>query len=115
MSWDINVTKHCPHCDRTHSIEVGNYTYNVTDMYNLAFTSTGHEYHGFNALDGKRCGDMIDCFGDALKHMRDIKNRKEYIALNPPNGWGNYEGAVEFLAAIHKACCEYPDYELYVG
>jgi hypothetical protein len=38
----------------------------------------------------------------AVDTMR--RNRDEYEALNPENGWGNYEGALEYLVGILKEC-----------
>lgn len=32
-----------------------------------------------------------------------------FQALNPANGWGNYDGAIEFLRALLEACDALPD------
>ena len=35
-----------------------------------------------------------------------------FKALNPSNGWGSYEGLVEFVTEYINACCAYPDAEV---
>jgi hypothetical protein len=32
-----------------------------------------------------------------------------FKALNPPNGWGNYDGLVRFVSAYLDACKRYPE------
>jgi hypothetical protein len=32
-----------------------------------------------------------------------------FQSLNPPNGWGTYEGLVQFVAAYLAACEQYPE------
>lgn len=34
---------------------------------------------------------------------------EKFEALNPPNGWGDYDGLVEFVSGYLAACAEYPD------
>jgi hypothetical protein len=34
---------------------------------------------------------------------------KRYKEFNPPNGWGSYEGLVNFVENYLKACIENPD------
>jgi len=36
-------------------------------------------------------------------------NPEKYKALNPPNGWGNYENLVSFCRSALRWCYEYPD------
>lgn len=36
-------------------------------------------------------------------------NPDRFKALNPPNGWGRYEGLVTFVEAYLAACIENPD------
>jgi hypothetical protein len=40
---------------------------------------------------------------------------ERFKALNPENGWGNYEGLVHFVANYLVACEEYPDAEVGVS
>jgi hypothetical protein len=36
-------------------------------------------------------------------------NPKKYNALNPPNGWGDYDVFVDFCKSVLHKCREYPD------
>ena len=47
---------------------------------------------------------------EALKAKPD-----EFKKLSPDNGWGNYEGLVEFVENYLTACKEYPDAEIEVS
>lgn len=38
----------------------------------------------------------------------------KYRAFNPPNGWGSYEGLVEFVEAYLNACGREPDADVRV-
>ena len=51
---------------------------------------------------------------DAIKPLCDAINRMladpdKYKAMEPANGWGTYEGCVNYLKAIHDACMADPD------
>jgi hypothetical protein len=37
---------------------------------------------------------------------------KRFKALNPANGWGDYDGLVAFVASYAVACAEWPDAEV---
>lgn len=40
---------------------------------------------------------------------RLLADPDKYKALNPQNGWGNYDGLVAFVIAYLEACKEYPE------
>jgi hypothetical protein len=44
-------------------------------------------------------GGMLTSVADELRRHPD-----KYRAMNPPNGWGNYEGAIAFLDAFATDC-----------
>src|SRR5580765_6561006 len=86
-----------------------NYTYNVSPMFRLAFG----QQEGIRCLhlrQGKDCTDWIDA---AIKQMR--ADPDSYRALNPPNGWGNYEGALELLVMLSGWCHELPKAQVFIG
>ena len=39
-----------------------------------------------------------------------IRKRKDLIPLNPPNGYGSYDGFLKALSAMRNACEEHPDW-----
>ena len=79
-----------------------NYTYNVSQMFRLAFFGdTGiNQLHG---MTGKVAAPLIN---KAMTYMRE--HMDEMRELNPDNGWGNADGALEFLAKIHERALEHP-------
>jgi hypothetical protein len=77
-----------------------NYTSNVSGMWAEAL--------GFPLADlhGRTASDAIPDLRRAASHMAN--NPETYKAMNPPNGWGNYEGARDYLAEILGACLDNP-------
>ena len=50
---------------------------------------------------------MIPILEKGIKKLE--ANPEKYKALNPPNGWGNYENLVSFCRSALRWCHEYPD------
>lgn len=70
-----------------------------------------HDTGGVNELErtlpevkGK---DLIEPLEIGLALLKSDPDR--FKAFNPANGWGNYEGLVEFVESYLEACKEYPD------
>lgn len=108
MSYDVDV--HFPKCDhcgvQRDSIWIGNYTTNVTGMY--AAVQAG----GLNAIKDKSCPDAAKVLECMIGGM--VKRRDELVAMNPQNGWGDYDGALRFLRKILDSCNENPTGTIYV-
>lgn len=51
--------------------------------------------------------DAIPILQRGLSYLREAPER--FKALNPSNGWGSYEGLVEFVQKALLACEEHPD------
>jgi hypothetical protein len=78
-----------------------NITHNVSRMWAKAGV--------FDALydgGGKTAGEIAASLAAGVAHMES--NRSDYIPLNPENGWGNYEGALDFLREYAGACRDNP-------
>jgi hypothetical protein len=81
-----------------------NVTYNLTPMFRLAF-------------DGPSMAELLIKYPTAKSSIRPIRrgiqymldNPDECIKLNPPNGWGNYDIALEFLNDALEYAERYPD------
>jgi len=102
MSYDIGLYINTG-IEETEVMDIGNYTYNCSGMFRKALPA---EYGGINGLSGKVAGDEIPALRIAV---RDMEEQPEvYSAMNPPNGWGNYEGALQFLKDILAACKTHP-------
>lgn len=80
--------------------EVGNHTSNTSRMW-------GHAGCWLGDLDGQRAGDWVDCLEAAVQNMR--ANPDTYRAMNPENGWGSYESALDYMQRVLDACRAYPD------
>lgn len=83
-----------------------NYTYNVSGMFRKAGIES------LNDLEGKKCSDLIPMLSKAADAMK--ADPEAYRAMNPSNGWGNYEGALEFLCWILEQCQRHPKATLHV-
>ena len=76
--------------DITHGEEKFNYTYNVAKMWYAAKPNKG--IRCFYGMTGQ----------DALAEQKDIRNymednRGEMLVHEPSNGWGSYQGALDFV------------------
>jgi hypothetical protein len=50
---------------------------------------------------------LIDPLLSGLRELQDHEER--FLPLNPPNGWGDYEGLVKFVEKYLLACIKYPE------
>lgn len=102
MSYTVYVTcPKCSNCGREFFEDVASgVTWNIMPMYRLA----GLE---FRTLDGETGRDALVRIEAALEKMK--REPEKYRALNPSNGWGSYEGAVEVLERFAEVCREMPD------
>lgn len=86
-----------------------NYTWNVYPMFKRALGDDGfcNEWDGLPAhVAVERCNLTLaefDAFPDTFR------------ALNPSNGWGDFDGARAFIEAIRDACARAPNATLRVG
>jgi len=83
------------------SLFSANYTGNVCPMWTKAGV-----YEALYDSDGVEASAIIPILDEGIQHM--LAHPVEYRKLNPPNGWGNYEGALKFLQNLVSACYEHP-------
>lgn len=87
MSYDIHIVK---------TILDINYTFNVAPMFQLALGKDGIKQ--LNELNREEAIELLKV------GIKDMKEKPEiYKKLNPKNGWGNYEGALDVLVKILEA------------
>jgi hypothetical protein len=79
---------------------VGNCTSNVVGMWAEALG------YPLADLDGRLADDAIPDLRRAAWNMAN--NPDTYRAIEPPNGWGNYDGARDYLVSILAGCLEHP-------
>lgn len=104
MSYDIclemAVDTGNPEPHRIYPADIGNYTGNVSGMWDDAL--------GYRLADlhGKTAGDHQ---ADLQLAVDDMAFRAgHYQAMNPANGWGSYEGALAYLTKLRDACMDHP-------
>ncbi|MGA4964473.1 hypothetical protein [Streptomyces pseudogriseolus] len=87
--------------------DIGNYTSNVSGMWTEALG------HRLADLHGRTAGDSVTSLRNAIADMETRPDH--YQAMNPPNGWGDYEGALEYLRQLHTACCAHPKADIHIS
>lgn len=102
MSWDAYLID-----DRGHTEGVWNYTYNTTPMVRAAAAAAGIDFDGFqhslHGMTGSEGGVVLTAL------IREMEaNPARYEAMNPPNGWGSYEGILETMRSMVAAIPEWP-------
>jgi len=92
-------------------VTVGEYDFNITHNVTPMWGEAGV----FDALYESN-GDTAEKYLDVLyKGYVDMLNCPEiYKALNPANGWGTYEGALEFLRKWIEECERHPKAKIHV-
>ena len=80
--------------------EIGGMTYNVSPMYVKA---VGNTLSSFNGMDAS---ESIPALVAGVAAMES--DPEAYRAMNPPNGWGDYEVALDYLRKLLKACQDHP-------
>lgn len=71
-------------------------TYNVSKMYVEAMGQS------LSAFDGANAGGSIPALRKCVDEM--LSNPEKYKAMNPANGWGNYEGALSYAQKLLHEC-----------
>jgi hypothetical protein len=77
-----------------------NYTSNVSPMWTKALGRPLADFHGAPASEA---AGPLDA---AVRKMEASPDT--YRAMNPPNGWGIYEGALGILRNLRDACRDHP-------
>lgn len=108
MSYDVSLRINTGN-GSVEVVDCGNYTCNCSPMWNMAVkAASGGEVEQWRDLDGKLAGDVFAMLALAVQHMRDPANREAYLALNPKNGWGEYQSAFEYFRGVAEACEQHP-------
>jgi len=100
MSYDVSLVR------KNASVVVGSTTYNLGRMYAKAL---GIPLPALDGMPGRVASVLIH---GAIREL-EAKPAK-FKALNPLNGWGSYDGALEFLRALYVACVEHPKHRVVV-
>lgn len=107
MSIDIDLSINTGH-ELVSVVDVGNYTHNCQPMWSHALKETGSRIPhlcGFHEVLAQEAFSLLQA---AVNHMDDPQNRATYEAMNPPNGWGEFTSAREYLRTFMNACRDHP-------
>lgn len=117
MSYDIDYdVPPCVTCGRSADPgELGNPTYNLTGIFDLALTGealpnpeTADRPRGLRVLTGRTGVETLAQINGALDRLRDDRWRDRFHALEPDNGWGTIRGAIETLERLRDAAAQCP-------
>lgn len=86
--------------------EIGNCTSNVRPMWSKALTAAAGADSHLHETHGRTAGDVLPLLRAAVVHMED--HPAEYRELNPANGYGHYEGALNYLRRTAQLCAAHP-------
>ena len=121
MSWDATLYRvvkvdHCPDCGhelsppRTEESELGwwNTTHNVAPMIYRALEAAGiplaKEETWWQRFSGMTAGEGREYLSAVIVQLEADPER--FQAMNPPNGWGSYDGLLEVLREMRDASAE---------
>lgn len=100
MSYNIsvNVVRECEvYCAQS-------VTGGLDDIFIRAFGQDG-----LRGLDGELVADVEGQLRRAYRHITNPANRGEYSALNPRNGYGSHQSAMEIIRELLESCAENPN------
>jgi hypothetical protein len=100
MSLDLSIGG-CPNCGENG--EDFNYTYNVSKMWHYIYPDDDYMLH----IEGLKGKETIKLLQDSYRKLKN--NEHELVKMNPKNGWGSYEGFLEFISKLIQASIKYPD------
>ncbi|RKN61884.1 hypothetical protein D7231_31930 [Streptomyces klenkii] len=111
MSYDISlwmkVDTGGPEPVEIELADIGNYTSNVGRMW---VDALGHRLAD---LKDRTARDCIDALTRAVAAMES--DPAKYEAMNPPNGWGDYDGALNYLRRLRDACLAHPNATVHIS
>lgn len=87
--------------------DIGNYTSNAARMWGLALG------YSLGELADRNAGDSLPVLTAAVDRM--TADPAAYRALEPSNGWGDYEGALAYLTALRDACLVHPRAQIHIS
>lgn len=90
--------------------ELGNFTSNVAPMWRKALAAAGEDIR-LSDTEGRGAAAVLPLLRKAVEHMEDHPD--EYRELNPPNGWGDYDGALGYLRNVTQLCAKHPKASLH--
>lgn len=91
------------------------FEYNITHNLNTMAQKAGVYMQLWrpDEMGVSKAAQLIEPLKSGLKLLKSKPD--EFKQYNPSNGWGSYEGLVEFVEKYLQACEQYPDAEIDVS
>lgn len=110
------VSKPAPDCNYE-ELHVGNITHNLNQMaMHVPVSDTLTLYNVLwrpDESDLKTTDDILEYVTIGVKYL--IDHKEELLQYNPDNGWGSYEGLLDFTKRVGSACLFHPHCEIEVS
>lgn len=102
MSWSLSIRVNHPDGYESYFDVVDGHTYNLTPMWCKTglIESTTRELHDMT------CAALLPALKDALWDV--VSKADEYRELDPPNGWGDYDGFFRIFVRFCETVSKHP-------
>jgi len=101
------------------SVYSGNITHNLGKMADAVILSNGLTLYQILwrpeecSYGYTKAFEIVSYLNEGLVEL--IRHPEKYRKFNPENGWGSYEGLVQFTRDYHSACLDNLDAELRIS
>ena len=102
MSWGVDIVVDHGDGYKTRIEVVDGHTYNLTPMWRKASVVA----ESTSELHGRSCREMQPVLINALKAA--WSDPSSFRELDPPNGWGDFDGFLTILTRLARLCHEHP-------
>jgi hypothetical protein len=101
--------KFCPHCCNTSPYRDTFYERNITHNLAQMAEEAGIYKHLWrpDEIGITQASQLIEPLREGLDKLKCFPER--FKPFNPENGWGDYEGLLDFVSEYLRACIQYPD------
>ena len=112
MSLDVDLMVTMPT-----SVYSGNITHNLGKMADAVVLESGLTLYQCLWRPEEVGITHAKCLGEYLDEAFNIllSSPEEYKKYNPENGWGSYDGLVDFVYKYRNACWDNPEAELAIS
>src|SRR4051812_46075723 len=102
MSWGFHMDADLGGTEPVWLFDTIECTYNLAPMFFEAFADA----RGIRIISDKAGSDCIPLIESAIAKMK--AEPEKYRAMNPKNGWGDYDGALRTLEGLIEWCRKAP-------
>lgn len=116
MSYDVYIKMDTGGTERANIEDVGNYTSNMSGLWDEAMRHAGGPCLRDWAYDKTvPCHEALPFLRKATEYLNDRSRWEDFKRYEPDNGWGSVEGSVTFFNEILSACERHPKAWLYIS